>query len=228
MIFPFKVFDLTHTLSPKTASWNGGCGFKHEVKLDYDDHPENKGFRIQQIKMHAGIGTHIDAPVHCIKNGKCVSEIDLNTLIVPCYILDISEQAHESYTVSKKEIQQFQEKHNIKLNKTFFAIKTGWQKFWNSPDKYRNNLIFPSLSEDGAQYLSSQNIFGLGIDTLSPDCGTSDFPTHRILLGNNQYIVENIYFDPNFPHIGGFIIIAPIKTKDGTEAPVRLIGLAPR
>ena len=33
--FPYKLIDLTHTLSEKTPSWNGGCGFNHDIKLDY-------------------------------------------------------------------------------------------------------------------------------------------------------------------------------------------------
>lgn len=66
MPFPFTLVDLTHTLAPDIPSWSGTCGFRHEVKLDYadckEDTPFSVKFRVQQIKMHAGIGTHMDAP----------------------------------------------------------------------------------------------------------------------------------------------------------------------
>ncbi len=56
MIFPYKIIDLTHTLDEQTPSWSGGCGFNIDVKLDYSDCRQNEEFRVQQFKMHAGIG----------------------------------------------------------------------------------------------------------------------------------------------------------------------------
>lgn len=35
--FPYQLIDLTHTLSEETLSWDGGCGFNHDIKLDYDE-----------------------------------------------------------------------------------------------------------------------------------------------------------------------------------------------
>lgn len=66
MIFPYKIIDLTHTLDEQIPSWSGGCRFNIEVKLDYSDCRQNEEFRVQQFKMHAWIGTHMDAPAHCI------------------------------------------------------------------------------------------------------------------------------------------------------------------
>lgn len=61
----FKVEDLTQPLSASVPTWNGSCGFCLEIKKDYD-----QMFRVQQVKMHAGVGTHMDAPSHRIQGGK--------------------------------------------------------------------------------------------------------------------------------------------------------------
>lgn len=225
MPFPFILVDLTHTLSEDVPSWNASCGFQNTIKLDYEQNGQNVGFRVQQIKMHAGIGTHIDVPAHCVKNGQTVDEIDINNLLARCYILDVSDKAHETYKLSIDEIMSFQEEKNIHLENSFLLIKTGWGKFWNFPDQYRNNNIFPSISKEAAQYLNAQNIFGVGIDTLSPDCINSGFPVHEILLKNNKYIIENVYFNDKMPSCGAYVMIAPMKIKNGTESPVRLIGI---
>ena len=53
----FKVVDLTHPLCSSVPTWNGSCGFCLETKKDYD-----QVFRVEEMKMHAGVGTHMDAP----------------------------------------------------------------------------------------------------------------------------------------------------------------------
>jgi kynurenine formamidase len=47
-------------------------------------------------------------------------------------------------------------------------------------------------------------------------------------LGADKIILENVANLDNMPSIGGFVMILPIKIKDGTEAPVRLVGLIER
>lgn len=65
----------------------------------------------------------------------------------------------------------------------------------------------------------------IGIDTLSPDAGGKDFPVHRVILGAGKYIVENIANAAAVPPTGAKILIMPVKIKDGTEAPVRLVAV---
>lgn len=55
----YWMVDLTQPMTRETPTWNGSCGYKPEIKKDYD-----KGFRVQQVTLHAGIGTHMDAPSH--------------------------------------------------------------------------------------------------------------------------------------------------------------------
>ena len=117
----FKLIDLTHTLTPEAASWNGSCGFRHEVKLDYEDCTTEVKFRVQQIKMHAGIGTHMDAPAHCIPGGKTIDELPLEQLVAPCIVIDVSAKAHERYSLSVQDITKFETQHG-KIQKDTFVI----------------------------------------------------------------------------------------------------------
>lgn len=48
-------------------------------------------------------------------------------------------------------------------------IQTGWSKFWDKPEKYHNNYIFPSVSLEAAKIFLKRGVSALGIDTLSPD-----------------------------------------------------------
>lgn len=225
MKFPYKLIDLTHTLDRTIPTWDGGCGFNHTMHLDYADCQGEDKFRVMQMSMHAGIGTHIDVPSHCISGGKCVHEFDVNDLCMPCSVINVSDKAHERYSVSPKDITDFERMHGMISQGSCVLIKTGWERFWNSPEKYRNNHVFPSISVEAAHLLLERGVAALGIDTLSPDCPENGFKVHQAFLGNNKILIENAANLDAMPSSGSYIMALPIKVKDGTEAPVRLVGL---
>jgi len=223
---PFKVIDLTHTLNPTIPTWNGRCGFEHQRLSDHDSH-STYSFQTHQIKMEEGIGTHLDAPLHVIKNARDVSSLELNELIAPAIIIDVSPKAHEHYQVSPDDILAFEKTHGVIPAGTFVIMHTGWSQYWLTPLCYRNNLVFPSISAAAAELLvHERNIVGLGVDTLSPDCpANGEYPVHNIVLGADKYIVENIANTHLLPPTGSYTFALPIKIHAGSEAPVRLIGL---
>ena len=227
MSFPYRIIDLTHTLNESIPSWTGSCGFHQEIKLDYDLTTSDVSFRVQQLKMHAGIGTHIDAPAHCSIGKATVEQLDLNSLIAPCVTIDVSAQAHESYIVSLDDLALFEKKQGIIEPNSFVLIRTGWDQLWNQPKRYHNNFLFPSVSKEAADLLIERRTVGLGIDTLSPDRPESGYPVHATFLGSEKYIVENVANSASLPPTGSFILALPIKTRHGTEAPLRLIALIP-
>lgn len=227
MSFPFTLVDLTHTLSSDCPSWNGSCGFEHQIKLDYQQNPSETSFRVQQIKMHAGIGTHLDAPAHCIPNGKSIADLALTDLVAPCVKIDVSSDCDERFTLSTDDIKAFEQIHGKIPPKSFVIIYTGWDQYWDNPKRYRNDYQFPNVSKAAAQYFVEREVAGIGIDTLSPDRPSDGFHTHEVILGAGKYIVENIANATLLPPIGAFTLALPIKTQDGTEAPIRLIGALP-
>jgi hypothetical protein len=87
MTLPYKLINLTHVLDGTIPTWNGGCGFNHDVHINYSDCEGEDKLRVMKIKMHAGIRTHMDALSHCIAGGKCIHDFDLNDLIMPTPVL---------------------------------------------------------------------------------------------------------------------------------------------
>ena len=225
MSFLYRLVDLTHTLESTIPAWNGKCGFHHDLHMDYSDCSGEVQFRVMKLKMHAGIGTHMDAPSHCIPGGRCIHNFDINELILPCVVIDISDKCHERCSLSTQDIADFESKHGAIAGASCVMIKTGWSKWWSEPSKYHNNYVFPSVSSEAAQTLLMKGIAALGIDTLSPDRPEDGFPTHKILLGAEKIILENIANLDHMPPTGGLVMILPMNIKNGTEAPVRLVGL---
>ncbi|MBS0653229.1 MAG: cyclase family protein [Verrucomicrobia bacterium] len=224
----FEFVDLTHPLDEHAPTWNGSCGFRSEIKMDYD-----QGLRVQAYKCHAGVGTHMDAPSHFIRDAKNIGDIPLEVLIVPCSVLNLSSQRSEDLIVTSKEIIQFEKKFGKIAPGSLFFAYTGWAAFWSKPDQYRNldqsgQMHFPTMSKDAAELLLERDVAGVGMDTLSPDPQGSQFPVHHLILGKGKYILENVANLNLMPPVGAYAINLPLNIRFGAESPVRLVGLIPK
>jgi kynurenine formamidase len=223
----YKLLDLTHPLSPTMPTWNGSCGFSLDIKKDYD-----KLFRVQQIKMHAGIGTHMDAPSHRFEGGMSIADIPLEQLITPISLIDVSKRAGADYEVSVEDIEDYERNHGLIPKNALVVAYTGWSRFWTDTKAYRNvgedgNMHFPAFSARAAEFLLKRDIAGIAIDTLSPDCRDRDFTVHKLILGTGKYIIENIANASHIPSQGSFAIALPLRAEEATEAPIRIVCFIP-
>lgn len=221
----FIFIDLTHSLSTTVPHWGLDVGFKYNARMIESAEAEGVKFRVQRLEMSSGIGTHMDAPSHCYEKLASINHIPIQSLITLCRVIDVSDKAHENYSITPQDINLFEEKFGMVPKDAFVIIYTGWDKRWAQPEKYRNEKIFPNISLEAAKLLLARDIVGLGIDTLSPDVFGSDFPVHQLMLGAGKYIVENVANANQLNPVGCYTFALPIKIEDGTEAPMRLIGM---
>lgn len=219
-----QFIDLTHTVCEKMPTWSGSCGFRHEIKRDYD-----AGLRVLKYEMHASAGTHMDAPSHFYREGKNVGDFSLEELIVPCCVIDLSHRREENLSIKPSDLISYEKEYGkIPQNSCVIGF-TGWQDFWQQPDRYRNVkqdgvMRFPTFSKEAAEFLLERKVAGIGIDTLSPDTADGDHPVHHLLLGEGKYIVENLCELHRLPKKGAHLFVLPIKIGIGSEACVRCIG----
>lgn len=218
------ILDLTHPLNIHTPTWNPQDQFSLSIQHDYQGSTDTVSFRVQSLQTPAGIGTHIDAPAHCIKNGKTVDQLELNKLFAPCYVVNVEEKAHESYSVELEDIASYENNFGSITARSIVCIATGWSRFWYDANAYRNNYRFPSIGTEVAHYLVSRGIAGIAIDTLSPDTPANGFPVHNILLSNGCYIIENATNLGLLPAQGAQLIVAPLNAQGATEAPIRFFA----
>ena len=225
-----NAIDLTHPLNSNIPTWEGSCGFKKTIMGDYEDSLSRTSFQFQCLEMKAGIGTHMDAPCHCIKGGKSIADISLEELILPLIVIDVSSRAHETYEISADDIKKFEDANGKIPSGSLVVGYTGWSQHWNEPSKYRNadangEVHFPSFNKKTAEILLDRDISGLAIDTLSPDVGLKGyFPVHELFLGAGKYLIENVANAHLLPPFGAYGIVLPLKVSKGAEAPVRFIA----
>ena len=220
-----KVIDLTHALSDNIPSWDGKPDFKLDIVTDYEDCTPPDLFRTQKINASISLGTHMDAPAHVILGGRTIDKLTLEELVANCVVIDVSKEARENYSVMPRTIEKFEKEHGEIPARSLVIFYTGWSKHWKTPEKYHNNFGFPSVDVSTAEVLLKRNVVGLGIDTFSCDTGKNGFPVHRAILGADKYLVENVANAELIPTNGAKVLVLPMKIKDATEAPIRLIAL---
>ena len=171
------------------------------------------------------VGTHIDAPAHVIPGGRTIDQLTPEELVAACVVIDVSKETDEKYLIMPSAIEKFEKEHGKIPERSLVIFYTGWSKHWETPEKYHNNHVFPGVDITTAELLLERNIVGVGIDTFSCDTGKNGFPVHRTLLGADKYLIENVANAHVLPAIGAKVVVAPMKIKNATEAPLRLIAL---
>ncbi|MCT4584837.1 MAG: cyclase family protein [Peptostreptococcaceae bacterium] len=130
--------------------------------------------------LEAHTGTHMDAPLHAIKDGKTILDIPLEKFISnQCKVLDFSKLNIEC--IDEKILRT----KDIKKN-DFLLFKTK-----NSFDK-EFNFNFVYLNEEASNYLKSKEISGVGIDALGIERNQKNHETHKILLSLDIPIIEGL------------------------------------
>lgn len=183
-------------------------------------------------------GTHLDAPVHFSKGGESTDQVPLENLTGNAVIIDVSEKAltNPDYLIAVSDVESWEQKNGKIPDGNIVLFRTGYGKFYPDAKKYFGtdekgtgaipHLHFPGIDPQTAEWLAAQRkIKALGLDTPSIDYGqSSDFKTHRVLLGKNIPAFENVAHLDGLPEKGIYIVALPMKIKNGSGGPLRIIA----
>jgi len=185
-------------------------------------------------------GTHIDAPVHFAKNGLSVDKISLEKLTGEIFLIDVSARAlsNRDYLITVQDIAAWEKENGSIPQGAIVFFRTGYGKYYPDAAKYFGTaekgssaipkLHFPGIDSTAALWLSEHKIKAVGIDTPSIDYGQSNnFKTHQVLLGSGMPAFENVASMDQLPARGAYAIALPMKIKNGSGGPLRLIAWLP-
>ena len=211
-----KVIDLTLTVSEKIPTFPGS---PKPHFIEWETIPKD-GYNLELLFLSTHTGTHIDAPFHFVKNGKKIHEIAPERLVNEAVLIRIGKNSNRS--ISKTDIQNFEQKNGKIESGSTVIFHTGWQKNLNKKFYFTEN---PGLSVSAAKYLVSKKINMVGIDSPSIDLGTdSKFSVHHVLAKNNILIVENLANLNKIKSNNFHLITSPLKLKNATGSPIRAFG----
>lgn len=230
-MFPFKIIDLAHKITPDIPLWPGGQPFSMDIKQDYRE----SGCRVVGYSLVAGTGTHIDAPAHFVEDGRTIDQLELKELIAPVGVIDIRERVQDNpdYTLYSEDIFSWERHHGPIEKSSVIVICTGWANRWHDPVAYLNAdkdgaKHFPGVSAEAAHLLLERGIVGIGIDTFSLDAGlATSFCVHNLMLNRGVYFIENLVNLDKLPAKGAFICALPLYIAKAPEAPARVVAFVP-
>jgi kynurenine formamidase len=232
-----KWIDLSYDLSPETLYWpNNPTGFKLDTIFEGIS-PAGFYYSTYAFSAPEHGGTHLDAPIHFAQNGLTADKLPLEKLIGDAVVIDVSAKAliDRDYLVSVKDITDWEAKNGKIKENTIVLFRTGYGQYYPDRQKYFGTtetgagavpkLHFPGIDSAAATWLVQHKIKAVGIDTPSMDFGQSkNFKTHQILLGASIPGFENIANMDLLPVKGAYIIALPMKIKNGSGGPLRIIA----
>lgn len=179
------LIDLSHPIEHGMITYKG---LPAPIICDYLSREESRGkyaegteFQIGKIEMVSNTGTYLDCPFHRYADGKDLSQIQLEKL---ADLEGVLIDAEGVQSISKK----FFEGKN--LSGKAVIVHTGWSKHWRTDAYFENH---PFLTADAAEYLVSQKVILVGIDSHNiDDTQTNSRPVHSILLKNEILITEHM------------------------------------
>ena len=232
--------DLSYNFDEQTIYWPTAESFRLDTVFAGTTDSGYYYSAFQYCAAEHG-GTHLDAPVHFAEGKQTVDQLPIDQLVGAVAVVDVSEKALKDpdYLVTAADIQAWEEQHGSLPDGSLVFLRTGYGQFW--PDRLRYmgtdgrgaaavaDLHFPGLHPDAARWLvANRKIAAIGLDTPSIDYGQSTmFESHRILFEQNIPAFENLANLDQLPETGAWAIALPMKIRNGSGAPLRVVALLP-
>jgi arylformamidase len=197
-------FDISRPIENGMIVWPGDTPVEVKTTKLLDNS------RLTTLRLSAHTGTHVDAPVHFFRDGIGIDKLDLDILIGPARVLQISEAG----CINRHTLEEYSFQGETRL-----LLGTINSKISNLAFK----KDYVSLTEDAAEYIVQCGVRLLAVDCLSVDCFESiTYPVHHMLLNAGVIIVEGVFLKD--VAAGKYeLLCLPLKLIDSDGAPARVV-----
>jgi len=219
-----ELIDLTLTLgSDRISLVPGLVGVETEPIQTHATHARSN----QKLCLATHIGTHVDAPFHFVDGATTVENMPLEKYAGPALLLDLRQVFKGRSPLLVSELEAAGANAETVKDK-IVVLFTGWAEAESGGPKFYGHG--PYLSTEGAAFLADCGANAVAVDfpidkhPETPLSTIKDFPVHRLLLGQNIPLIENLI---NLDKLVGkeFELWAlPLKLKGGDGAATRAVA----
>jgi arylformamidase len=201
--------DISAPVRNGMVHWPGDPAFHIERATD-----QEKGDVATVSRMTLGVhtGTHMDAPLHFIRNARSIDQMPLDATIGPARVISIRDRK----AIQREELLE----HAIAAGERILFKTSNSDRSWKS-DAFDEDFVF--ISQDAARYLAGCNPRSIGVDYLSVGGFREDgLETHQALLEAGIWIIEGLNLSGVEP--GAYdLVCLPLKLIGSEGAPARAI-----
>lgn len=201
-----NLIDLSHTITNNMPVFPGDEPPSFTQRASF----EEDGYTGYRTEMSLHTGTHMDMPLHMVPGGKKGSEMNIERFVGRGVLIDAR---------GKKEISDDLLAGKSIQNGDIILVMTGFSKKFGTKEYYEN---YPLVTESFADKMVSISVSIVGIDTPSPD--KVPYNIHRILLGKEVLLIENLTNLEVLICVGNFEVFAFPPKFDADGSPVRVVA----
>jgi arylformamidase len=176
------------------------------------DIAQGDGCNVSKMSLGVHTGTHVDAPLHFLRDGSGIHQVPLDALIGPARVIEITD----TRAVTVEELRR----HDIQRGERLLLKTLNSTRCWQNDDFVED---FVYIEQEAARYLAELHIQTVGVDYLSVGGFASDgTETHHALLTANICIIEGL----NLSSVSSGtyeLICLPLKIVDSDGAPARAV-----
>ncbi|HLZ58761.1 MAG TPA: cyclase family protein [Ktedonosporobacter sp.] len=201
--------DVSVPLRTGMAHWpdNPPVSIERTQAIEHGNHAN-----VSQISLGAHTGTHMDAPIHFLQDGKGIDTMPLSATIGRARVIEI----HDPESIKPEELRP----HQIQRGERILFKTENSARCWQINDFVKD---FVYISQEAARYLAELRVQTVGVDYLSVGGFFKDgVETHQALLGAGIWIIEGLNLSDVAPGVVELICL-PLKIVGGDGAPSRAI-----
>lgn len=169
-----KLIDLNHTFFDSMPVFPGD----ESPELNQVCFVNREGHNSFKLTSSLHAGTHMDAPLHMMKEGKFISEFPVELFSSNALLIDVSQTQEIDFD---ENWISWISGHEAILFRTLQSEKWGTEAYYGD---------FPVFSENIAARLKELNIRIVGFDSPSPD--REPYLFHKIFLDDETFMIENL------------------------------------
>jgi kynurenine formamidase len=242
-----RIVDLTQTLGPEfpqivlPPEMGQAWPFRVEEISRYDDRGSAAYWNNFSCSEHTG--THFDAPIHWISGrelpNNATDTIPPDRFVGPAAVIDCSKESAKNpdFLLTVDFVKDWEKKHGRIAPRSWVLMRTDWSKRGGDPVAYQNldetGQHTPGPAPEAAQFLvDERDVIGFGTETIGTDAGQAfhlkpPYPCHYYMHGAGRYGLQCLTNLDRLPPTGAVIFAAPLKIKQGSGSPLRVLAMVP-
>lgn len=205
-----KTWDVSVTVEEDLPVWPGSPGWRTRSLQSLAEGDEAN---VSELTFDLHTGTHIDAPLHFVDGGQSVDQIDLDRLIGPAWVADLTSVEG---VIRSEDL----DRSGIPVDTKRLLLRTRNSARWSSgtfePD-------YVALEAGAARWIVESQIELIGIDYLSVQKFDDGPEVHEILLRAGIVVLEGIDLSKIGVGREYELLCLPLKLRDLEAAPARVL-----
>ena len=204
------LIDITLTAKADMPHWPGSSGLKITPTERIG---EGDDYNVSKLDSDLHVGTHVDAPWHCVEDGDTVDRLPLEVLMGPAFVAYLPDCA----TITPGDLERLPLPPTIRR----LLLRTDNSELWRSGvSEFRKDYV--GLDRTAAEWVVRRGIRLLGTDYLSVEPYDHGPLAHRVLLAANVVLLEGLNLADVEPGLYELICL-PIKLEGADGAPARAV-----